>query len=46
MPHGGVVGDPYSSWLKKLPRRDGLHDKEGGAMMSAQRQMGCCSRRA
>ena len=31
MPHGRLVGGPYSSWLKKLPRRaDRLHHEQAG----------------
>jgi len=38
IPHGSVVGGPYSSWLKKLPQRAiACIRNRAGAMMSAQR---------
>ena len=47
MPHGRVVGGPYSSWLKKLPSRPvACITKIPGATMSAQRQTETRWRRA
>src|SRR4051794_19909744 len=47
MPHGRVVGGPYSSWLKKLPQRAmACIVNRAGAMMSAQRQNGTRRQRA
>ena len=39
MPHGAVVGGPYSSWLKKLPQRatNSIANRPG-AITSAQAQ--------
>ena len=47
IPHGSVVGEPYSSWLKKLPQRAmACIVNRPGAMMSAQRRNGAaCSAR-
>src|SRR5436189_2588659 len=42
MPHGSVVGGPYSSWLKKLPQRAMASIvNRPGATMSAQRRKSC-----
>ena len=39
IPHGNVVGGPYSSWLKKFPNRPtACMMKRAGATMSAQVQ--------
>ena len=41
IPHGSVVGGPYSSWLKKLPQRAmACIVNSPGATMSAQRRNG------
>ncbi len=41
MPHGRVVGEPYSSWLKKFPHRAmACITNRPGATQSAQRRNG------
>ena len=47
IPHGRVVGGPYSSWLKKLPQRPiACMTNRAGAIASAHCQTGSWLRRA
>ena len=46
MPHGRLVGGPYSSWLKKFPRRPiACITNRPGAMTSAHFANDWCQRR-